>query len=738
MYFPKKESISIKIQPFISKKKFIALFLFLVFWGTSNVSFAQIESFLIADDGADGDQFGHAVAISGDYLISGAPYDDNVNGTDAGAVYVFKYEDNQWIFETKLLASDGSENELFGYNVDMEGEYIVVGCPWDDDAGEKSGAAFVYKREGGAWIEQAKLRADDASEDDRFGIDLKISAETVVVGAFFDDVVGDRSGSAYVFVREGTTWYQQAKLLPSDGATDDWFGVTLSLSDNDVAITARRHDELGGNSGAVYVFNRDGNTWTEQAKITAIDGGPGEEFGTPCISGNILIIGKHQDDETARNAGAFYFYYRDNDVWNLQAKYTASDGNGDDFFGSTIDMTTSYLVVGAYLDDMAGENAGSVYVFKREGLSCYQIAKLTSSNIAIGDYFGMKISLDGTKIVIGSRNQDTNGANAGAAYVFNMQETPKIVSVNDVPHDQGGYVEIKWNASFYDTGRNLSHYSIWRAIENPVSVFKKLKATKIRTTELNGITQTWGWVANVPGHRFEEYIYSAPTSCDSMATTDGVHYFMVSAHQDNDDIFFDSNVVSGYSVDNLAPPSPTGLAASLQGNQIELHWDVLPVPDFSHFLLYRNHEVLTSILENSFVDSNLENNQTYVYHLQAIDVHGNSSELSSEVSVMITSVAKIKVNKPETYRLFNNHPNPFNPETEIQFALPKTSEVVLKIYNTLGQEIKTLINAEYASGIYSTHWNGTDNWGNSVSSGIYIYVLQAGDFLAKMKMSLMK
>ena len=106
MYFPQKENPTAKIQSFIFCKKIITLTSLLLFFGIGSVCFAQIETFLIADDGTDGDQFGHAVAISGDYLISGAAYDDNVNGTDAGAVYVFKYQGNQWIFETKLLASE--------------------------------------------------------------------------------------------------------------------------------------------------------------------------------------------------------------------------------------------------------------------------------------------------------------------------------------------------------------------------------------------------------------------------------------------------------------------------------------------------------------------------------------------------------------------------------------------------------------------------------------------------------
>ncbi|MBN1481751.1 T9SS C-terminal target domain-containing protein [candidate division KSB1 bacterium] len=736
MHIPKNNSCS-RSPKFIWRKKLGALCLFILLGGVNSVSFAQIESFITAHDGVEGDQFGHEVAICGDYLVSGAPYNDNENGVDAGAAYIYKYENSQWILQTKLLASDGSEDELFGYSVDIDGDYLIVGCPWDDDAGEKSGAAYIYKLEEGAWIEHAKLRAADASEDDRFGIGVQIYAETVAVGAFFDDVVDNRSGSAYIFVREESTWLQQAKLTPSDGAADDWFGVVLSLHNNDVAVVSRRHDELGSNSGAVYVYNRSGSGWSEQAKITAYDGEAGDEFGTPCIFGNTLVIGSYLDDDKGRNAGAIYYYQREGGVWNLIYKYTASDGNSDDYFGSNIDLTATHLVVSAYRDDLSGENSGSVYLYEREGYSYQELGKITASNAANGDYFGLKVSMDGNLIAIGARNQDDNGDNAGAAYVFNLQENPHILSVKDVLHDQGGYVEIKWSASFYDFGRNLSYYSIWRSLEDPSLLLSNTANMQWHTLH-KGESQTWGWIANVPGHRHEEYVYAAPTSCDSMAGTDGMHYFMVSAHQKNEDIFFDSNIAAGYSVDNLAPPPPTGLIAATQGNQVMLKWDISPVTDFSHFLLYRNQVELISVIENSFVDANTQENQTYNYQLRAVDVHGNASDLSAQVTVTTADVAQNKSSQPKTYQLFQNHPNPFNPETVIQFSVPKASRVLLKIYNMRGQEIKTLIDAEYPGGSHQANWDGTDNFGHSMANGIYIYVFQAGDFAARQKMSLVK
>jgi hypothetical protein len=701
------------------------IFILILLFGIIGMSSAQIETFITADDGAENDQFGNEIALSQDYLVCGAPYDDNANGTDAGAVYIYKREVNQWIFDTKVLASDGANEAYFGYSVDIDGDYIVVGSPWDDEGGEKVGAVYVFRLEGGNWIEKAKLKADDGTEDDRMGISVKIYETTVAAGAFFDDVVGNRSGSAYIFVLEGSNWLQQAKLLPSDGAEEDWFGTVLSLYNNDVAITSRKHDGPATNSGAVYVFGRSGGTWTENAKLTHPDAEIDDEFGTPCIFGNTLIVGCYGDDDAGFNAGAIFYYQRINNVWMLQAKITASDGNSGDWFGSNVSLTPTHMVVSAYRDDMIGENAGSAYIFEREDFSYREIAKLTASNGYNGDYFGLKNGLSGDYVAVGARNRDDKGNNAGGAYVYHMVEDPEIVSVKDVPYDQGGYVEIKWNASYYDLGRNLAYYSIWRSMENPAPSASVAGSPKYRTISENNEIQTWGWVANVPGHRLEEYVYIAPTPFDSIAATDGIHYYLVSAHQKNEDIFFDSNVMIGYSVDNLSPPPPSGLVASLEGNQVELSWDALQVSDFSHFVIYRNDEMLISTVDNSYTDSNLEVNQTYVYQIQALDVHGNASELSDEASVMTTDVALSDGNKPETFELFHNHPNPFNPETSIQYQVPEASHVRILVYNIYGQVIRVLVDEEKAVGYFSVKWNGMNDLGSSTASGVYFYRMEA-------------
>ncbi|HEX9972970.1 MAG TPA: FG-GAP repeat protein, partial [bacterium] len=171
----------------IPLKHLILIVAILYFTAIGSTIFAQIQTHITPGDGAADDRFGQDMALFGDYLVVGAAYDDNENGIDAGSVYVFRRSGNSWIQQVKLIASDGAAEDYFGYAVDISEDYIVVGACWDDDAGEQSGSAYVFKLDGENWIQQAKLTASDADVDDRFGIDAAISGEYVLVGAFFDD-----------------------------------------------------------------------------------------------------------------------------------------------------------------------------------------------------------------------------------------------------------------------------------------------------------------------------------------------------------------------------------------------------------------------------------------------------------------------------------------------------------------------------------------------------------------------
>jgi len=222
----------------------------------------RLQHKLLPNDGSATDLFGFSLSMDGDTIVVGAPWDDD-NGRDSGSAYVFTRDTDgtAWRQQAKLLPDDGAADDMFGYKVAVDGDSIVVGARWDDDNGEDSGSAYVFSRDSTGsttWRQQAKLLPDDGAADDEFGGSVAVYNDTIVVGAYYDDDNGDRSGSAYVFTRDstdGTGWKQKAKLLPNDGAAGDQFGFGIAIYGDTIVVGAEDDDDNGSTSGSVYVFD---------------------------------------------------------------------------------------------------------------------------------------------------------------------------------------------------------------------------------------------------------------------------------------------------------------------------------------------------------------------------------------------------------------------------------------------------------------------------------------------------
>ena len=202
----------------------------------------------------------------------------------------------------------------------MSGDTAVVGAYFDDDSGTDSGSAYVFVRSGSVWTEQAKLTTSDGTADDHFGVSVSVRGDTAIVGAVYDDDSGLSSGSAYVFVRSGAVWTEEAKLLASDGAAGDYFGNAVSVSGDTAVMGAFGDDDNGNNSGSAYVFVRSGSLWTEQAKLTASDGAADDRFGwSVSVSGDTAAVGAWGDDDNGTDSGSAY-------VFDLGVVVTAPNG----------------------------------------------------------------------------------------------------------------------------------------------------------------------------------------------------------------------------------------------------------------------------------------------------------------------------------------------------------------------------------------------------------------------------
>ena len=383
---------------------------------------------LTGSAGAAGDNFGRAVAISGNTMVAGADRDGAI-AADSGAAYIFQ-RGSPWNQQALLKASDAALGDRFGSAVSIDGDTAVVGAFRDDDLGFDSGSIYVYTVVGSTWNEQDKPPSDDGAANDRFGVSVAISGDTIVAGAPGDDDVGESSGSAYVFVRSGATWSQQAKLTASVAASLDFFGGSVAISGDTIVVGAIGDDEKGPFAGAAYVFVRNETSWSQQAKVTGSDAAASDFFG------NLVAI--NGDTIVASAPESVYVFVRSGTSWSQQTKLTAADGESGDLFGSAVSISGDTVVVGASGSDdvveVTGEgtfgDSGSGYVFQRNGTTWSQQAKLTAVDSAAGDAFGAAIFVDGDTVVVGADLADGVGIDSGATYVYDLSVPAADLSVS--------------------------------------------------------------------------------------------------------------------------------------------------------------------------------------------------------------------------------------------------------------------------------------------------------------------
>ena len=298
--------------------------------------------------------FGYDVAISAppgrriaDYAIIGAPGDDAA-AENAGAAYIYAFNAPHWQQEVKLTAADAEKRDAFGYVVSVDGTTAVVGAPGDDDAGNNSGAVYVFVRDANGWKQHTKLVPKDLAKLDAFGDAVEIQASTLIVGATGHTHGGERfAGAVFVFVRDGDTWRMQAKLTADDAGAGDQFGVSVGMEGDTIIVGAKKHDPDGiKDAGAAYIFQRDGNNWKQQAKLTAPKKRNGDHFGTGvATSRDIAIVGAPLREEGGPSAGAAYSFVNVDGVWKNAATVVPNVAHPNLFYGSAIAISGDTVIV---------------------------------------------------------------------------------------------------------------------------------------------------------------------------------------------------------------------------------------------------------------------------------------------------------------------------------------------------------------------------------------------------------
>ena len=419
------------------------------------------------------------VALLGDAIVVGAPLEDSAstgiggdpsdNGASAsGAAYVFVPGASAWSQAAYLKASNAEAWDFFGRGVAASGNLLVIGADGEassatgvdgdrtDNGADDSGAVYVFTSSETGWSEVAYLKASNTGAGDRFGRSVAVDGDTIVVGAPreasaatgvggdpFDDTA-THSGAAYVFGRNGSTWTQEAYLKSSDTAAYDNFGETVAI-DGDTAVVGAPFDYGGG---AVFVFVRSGSTWSQQACLKASNADVNDRFGFALdVSADRVLVGAINEasaattidgdasDNSALLAGAAYVFARRTGTWVQEAYLKAPNAQFGDRFGSAVTISGGLAVVTAPSEDSAsfGVNgdpaddtafeSGAAYVFHRVGTTWVAGDYLKASNTDKLDYFGDRVALSGSRLVVGAGQADTFVNKSGAAYVFELATT---------------------------------------------------------------------------------------------------------------------------------------------------------------------------------------------------------------------------------------------------------------------------------------------------------------------------
>lgn len=384
------------------------------------------EAQLLAGDAETEDHFGRSVSVDAGSIAIGVRDDDAACPLDpdcnSGSVFVFTRVGTGWIQQQKLTALDASQGDDFGESVALLGDTLIVGAPGVDAAGNNSGAVYVFQRVGTIWAPQGpRLIPAEVAAEDCFGGAVDLDQDRFIAGARFHDngALAD-AGGAYVYSRAGSIWTQEDELLASDAGLFDWFGASVDVSGDRVVVGAPKEDELGPNSGSAYVFLRSGTNWSEEAKLTASSGSGSDEFGSSVsLDSDRIVIGAPFADRVTRTPGAAYVFERAGTVWNETATLLSADFSAGDRFGSSVDNRSGTIVVGSPRDNHVGVEMGSCYVFELTGTTWLQESKLIPFGGELGDEFGLSVSTDGFNIGVGSwLDQDTAGPHQGSAYAF--------------------------------------------------------------------------------------------------------------------------------------------------------------------------------------------------------------------------------------------------------------------------------------------------------------------------------
>jgi hypothetical protein len=465
-------------------------------------------------DGEDSHEFGEAVSIHGDTVVIGAN-NHVVNGNNSqGVVYILQRHQggsDNWGEVVNFTASDLEEWDSFGISVSISGDTVAVGAYLADTATTSdAGAVYIYERNlGGSdnWGLVKKIVASDPDEQAGFGYCVSIHGDTIVVGASrVDSSPWTDFGAVYIYQRNfggSDNWGEVKKIMASDGGGADYFGFSVSINDDTLAVGAEGDDNgIYSNQGSAYIFQRDeggADNWGEVTKMTPSDGGSEDNFGhSISISGDTVVVGSlHETVDGNSDQGSAYIFQRDEggvDNWGEIAHLIASDGEADDVFGDSVSINGDSVVIGAPGDDFEDEDEGSVYVYNRNqgsGNNWDLIEKITISDGDRFDWFGQAVSIDDRTFIVGAYGDEVNGTSyIGTAYLydlFNSTHLPTITTSDNKFAEEDSQYYVDYEA--HDPDGTPLTWSLWSDTNGWLTI--NFTTGVLSGTPLNSDVGTW-------------------------------------------------------------------------------------------------------------------------------------------------------------------------------------------------------------------------------------------------------
>ncbi len=393
-------------------------------WQLGGLRTCEIKK-LIASHLWPSGQFGCTVAASGDLLVSGARGEACATGILCGAAYIYRWSGSTLQQVTRVTASDESAVDRFGSSVSVSDHVVLVGAPYDDHIGElDAGSAYVYRYNGSTWIEEQKLTATVAETNAQFGSSVAIDDDVAFVGTKNEGNTGgsDGSGAVYVFRYNGANWVEEDKLTASDAAPSDQFGSSVSVFGDEAFVGAPLGDcDAGADCGALYVYRWNGSTWVQEEKLTGSDAAAGDQFGASVsANGDLVIAGAPLVDCTGGfDCGAVYLYHWNGTTWADEDKLTGRSTG--DLFGWSVSLHGNVGLVGAPSAEGGsdGEDCGAAYLVRPHDNTWRANSRFAPSEVARGDAFGAAVALSENMAAVGAMFQDFWGSSdIGLVYTY--------------------------------------------------------------------------------------------------------------------------------------------------------------------------------------------------------------------------------------------------------------------------------------------------------------------------------